>query len=465
MPVAFEPNRGQAPSWAHYVARTVDGQVTLASDRIEVMQFGAKGSRTFELRFKGADPQEFREESSKDGVANYYFGGQSLRRIERVPLYRKVRYGQLYPGIDLVFHGRNGRLEYDFELAPQVSAELLRIDLTDAEQAAMQDDGSLLITSNGRSIRLLPPQAFQRLGDGSASVDVAYQLINPHQVGFKLGTYDKSKLLTIDPVVAYAETVYADNSTSVAAVAADANGNVIFTGSTFSASYPVVNGQPASPSASEEVFVTKFDSTGENIVYSTYLPAAGFSTGWAITVDQGGDAFVAGITGDLNFPVTSHNLGACSSFCNAGFVTKLDPSGALLYSTLLGSGQILPKALAIDANGNALVAGLAADGSLQTVNAYQAAYTGGLCTACNSAFFAELNGTGTGYIFSSYLGAGNMATGIALDSSGNIYVAGSANSVYGATIPLKGELQSGNGAFFTAVRLKVEQNQLVGIGS
>ncbi len=448
MPVVFEPNRGQAPSWARYIARTVEGVVILASDRIEITPSGASGSQNFELRFEGANPQVFQEEASGDGTANYYFGGQSLRRIEQVPLYRKVRYGQLYPGIDLLFHGKAGRLEYDFELAPHTTAEPLRIELTDAEQAEARDDGTLVISQKGSSIRLLPPHAFQHQGDGTVRVDVAYRLLGRHQVGFRLGTYDQTRPLVIDPVVSYAETIYAGNSTSAAAVAADSKGNLIFTGSTFSTTYPVINGQLPDPMASEEVYVTKFDPTGENIVYSTYLPAFGFSTPSALAVDQGGDAFIAGITGDAGFPVTSHNLGACGLFCNAGFVTKLDPSGALLYSTLLGSGQILPKALAIDANGNALVSGLAADGSLQTVNAFQAAYEGGLCTSCYSGFFAKLNDTGTGFIFSSYLGAGNNATGLALDGLGNMYVAGPADNVYGATIPLKGELQSGFGAYF-----------------
>ena len=448
MPLVFEPNRGQAPSWARYIARTVEGLVTLASDRIEITPSGVSGSENFEVRFEGAQPQDFQEEASGDGTANYYFGGQSLRRIEQVPLYRKVRYRQLYPGIDLLFHGKDGRLEYDFELAPHASAEPLRIGLTDAEQAEARDDGSLVISQKGRSIRLLRPQAFQHQGDGTVRVDVAYRLLSPHQVGFRLGPYDQARPLVIDPVVSYAETINGGSGASVAAVAADSNGNLIFTGSTYSTTYPVINGRPPYPMATEEVYVTKFDPTGENIVYSTYLPASGFSTGAAIAVDQVGNAFVAGVTGDASFPVTSHNVGECTSFCNAGFVTKLDPSGALLYSTLLGSGQILPKALVIDANGNALVSGLAADSSLQTVNAFQAAYEGGLCTSCYSAFFAKLNDTGTGFIFSSYLGAGNNATGLALDGLGNIYVAGPADNVYGATIPLKGELQSGFGAFF-----------------
>jgi hypothetical protein len=196
------------------------------------------------------------------------------------------------------------------------------------------------------------------------------------------------------------------------------------------------------------VVVTKLDPTGQNIVYSTYLPAGGFSTASAIAVDGSGNAYLTGITGGYDFPVTSQNLGTCTSFCNAGFITKLSATGQIVYSTLLASGQILPKAVAVNASGNAFVSGLAADASLQTVNAFQASYNGGLCTSCNSAFFVELNTAGTGYVFASYLGAQNNATGIALDGSGNIYVAGTFNSPYQPSIPLFNQFQSGLGGFF-----------------
>ena len=185
--------------------------------------------------------------------------------------------------------------------------------------------------------------------------------------------------------------------------------------------------------------VTKLDPTGENIVYSTYLPASNFSTASAIAVDSGGNAYVTGSTSGYDFPVTSQNLGTCTSFCNAGFITKLGPTGAIVYSTLLGSGQVLPRAVVVNSVGNAFVSG-DADSSLKTVNAFQ--------TTSGGAFFAKLNTDGTAYLFSSYLGANNSATGIALDSSGNLYLAGTFNSYYQSSIPLENQFQSGLGGFF-----------------
>jgi hypothetical protein len=443
-------NRGQGPSWARYLARTSEGEVSLGADRIEVTQPKSAGGQSFEIRFRDAHPSGFQEESMHGGVANYYFGGLDPRRIEQIPLYRSVHYKDMLPGIDGSFHGHDGRLEYDFELAPHASTDQLQIDLSDNERAIPQEDGSLSIQSDDHSIRLLRPEAFQNLSGQTVPVPVEYRIEGPHSVGFKVESYDRDQALIIDPVVSYAETISADNSSSVAAVTVDGDGDLILTGTTFSANFPVINGQPSSSSGSEQVFVTKFDPAGENIIYSTYLPASGFSSVSAIAVDADGDAFVAGVTEDPAFPLTSHQLGACSSsiFCGGGFVTKLDPTGAIVYSTLLSSGSVGPRAITVDAAGHALVSGSTSDDSLKTTNAYQSVYLGGECTSCYGAFFAELNTTGTAFVFSSYLGSGTIATGIALDTAGNIYVAGTADNVYGATVPLKNEIQAAGGVYF-----------------
>jgi hypothetical protein len=446
--VEFEPNQGQAAPEIRYIARTAGGEAQLTRDRLRIVQPSANGQSTMELQFSGAEPDRIREENPADGVVNYYRGQNPAGWITHVPLYRQVRYRDIYPDTDLVFHGNTIQLEYDFELRPGAEPERLQIDLSGHERALPQQDGSLLITTDGHALRLLAPSAFQDKDGEKRPVHVRYRAISPSKIGFAIGPYDHTKKLIIDPVVTYAGVLGANNSIQVSAIAADANANLILTGSTFASDYPVVHGKAGSNSGSEQVFVTKLDSTGENILYSTYLPASAFSTASRVAVDANGNAYVIGITGGADFPVTSQNLGTCGSFCNAGFITKLDSAGAMVYSTLLASGQILPKAISVNANGNAFVSGLAADGSLQTVNAFQPLYQGGLCTSCNSGFYAELNSQGTGYVFSSYLGANNTATGITLDKNNNIYVAGSFNSYYQSSIPLKGELQSVLGGFF-----------------
>jgi hypothetical protein len=449
LPVVFEPNRGQAEKGTLFIAHTADGTVELQPDGVMIDQVTSDGAQSFVLKFHGSREAKVEEEKGKDGSSNYYFGGAVSRKIERIPLYRSIRYVGIYPGIDAVFHGNHGNLEYDFEIAPGTDPQQLRIDLASNQTATVKADGSLEITSNKHRIHLLRPRAFQSHGSAATDVEVAYSLVKPHEVRFRLDGYDAGKNLVIDPVVSYAQDIASNNSTELRALAVDSDGNLIVVGDTYASNFPVVNGDPIPQGASRDVIVTKFDATGENIVYSTYLAAAGFNGAAAVAIDPGGNAYVAGITGDPNFQVTSHALGACGNqFCNAGFVTKLDSTGAMLYSTLLGWGQILPQAITVDPNGNAIVGGLAADGSMQTVNAYQAAYLGGLCTSCYSAFFAKLNAQGNAFLFSSYFGSGSIATALAQDSDGNLYIAGTATNVYNPTVPLKGELQAGSGPFF-----------------
>jgi hypothetical protein len=273
------------------------------------------------------------------------------------------------------------------------------------------------------------------------AVSAKYRVAPDGTISFELGEFDRSLKLVIDPIVQYASAISTNNETDVQAIASDAAGDLFIAGQTFASDYPVVNGLGPSATGTEQVYVTKINPAGTAILYSTYLPASNFSGASGIVVDARGNAYVSGVAGAQDFPVTSTNLGTCNQFCNAGFVTKLSPTGAISYSTLLGSGQILPQAITVDASGSVYVGGNAADSSLQTVNAFQ--------TTPGGAFFAKLNAAGTNYVFSSYFG-GTMGQGpvrgIALDGSGNIYIAG----ITGQDPPLVKPWQSGNGNLFLA---------------
>jgi centrosomal CEP192-like protein/ASPM-SPD-2-Hydin domain-containing protein len=448
LPVVFEPNRGQAEQRTLFIAHTADGTVGLQPDGVLIHQRTSDGGQSFVLKFHGSREAKIEEERGGDGTSNHYFGGAVPRKIEHIPLYRRIRYAGIYPGIDAIFHGNQGKLEYDFEISPGADPQQLRLDLAGSQTATVNADGSLEIALNKHRIRLLRPQAFQANGADRTSVEVAYTLIGSHEIGFKLHGYDPGKELVIDPVVSYAEIIGSNNSTNLRALASDSDGNLIVAGDTYASDFPVVNGDPISQMASSSVIIAKFDPTGESILYSTYIDAAGSNSAGAIAIDHSDSVYVVGGTSDRNFPVTSHELGACSNdFCNSGFVAKFDSTGAMIYSTLVGVG-IGPQAITVDPDGNAIIGGLAAAGFMQTVNAYQAAYLGGSCTSCYSAFFAKLNAQGNGFIFSSYFGTGNIATALAQDSEGNIYIAGTATNVYGPTVPLKGELQASSGPFF-----------------
>src|SRR6185437_15578141 len=216
-----------------------------------------------------------------------------------------------------------------------------------------------------------------------------------------------------------------------------AQGDLLFAGQTSALDYPLAGGgKPSGGAQGGQAVLTKLNPAGDTILYSTYIPSANSSGVTALAVGQDGSAYVAGVTTDPSFPVTSQNLGGCSSFCNAGFVAKFDTTGAMVYSTMLGSGQVLPHAITVNAAGNAYVTGQDNGGGLLTVNAFQPGDGGA------GGFYAELDAAGANYVFASYYGVDAVVgQAIALDQAGNVYIAGSTDG----DVPFSGQLESGIG--------------------
>jgi hypothetical protein len=450
--LAFEPNRGQADSEVKFLARTPRGSIFLTDREIVFSSPAEAHSPALRMHFVGGSETDPQAESPTGGFVNYYLSGDSQNWLSHLSLFGKIRYRQVFSGIDAVFHADGPNLEFDFEVSPGSSPERIAFAFAGAERISATEDGGLDIVAGTSRWHLIPPRAYQQRGHSRIPIEIAYHLSNASVVSLQVGKFDPDYPLLIDPVVAYADILYANAAVTITGLQVDGASNLLMGGYTFAQVYPVENGQGPNPSGSEQVVVTKLNSAGDRILYSTFLPAKGFSSALSLAVDAGGNAYLAGIAGDSSFPVTSTNLGSCSQFCNAGYVAKFDPSGALLYSTLLGSGQILPYSIAVDTNGHALVAGGAFDNTMQTVNAFQSAYQGGECTSCGSPFFAEINASGTDFVFSSYFGgpsgaAGpSLAKGIAIDASGNVLIAGIAT----ADPPLMQPWQYGDGDMFLA---------------
>ena len=257
-------------------------------------------------------------------------------------------------------------------------------------------------------------------------------------------------------------------------IALDAAGDAYVAGGTGSTDFPVTQGayQTTNKAAANEgtnAFLTKLNPTGTALIYSTYLGGSIGDIGSALAVDTAGNVYAAGQTASTDFPVTqgafqTTNQGAAHNVSNA-FITKLNPAGAaLVYSTYLGgSGGAInlmatlvmvagdqATGLAIDSSGNAYLTGSTASanfpmtpGAYQTTNQDQPGCAGG-CIGGYNAFITELNSTGSALVYSTYLGGdginpddsvgviefgyGDQATALALDSSGNVYVTGSAVS-------------------------------------
>ena len=238
-------------------------------------------------------------------------------------------------------------------------------------------------------------------------------------------------------------------------IAVDSSGDAYLTGFTYSPDFPTVNPLQAKLSAAHysTVFVSKMNPAGTGLVYSTYLGGSYVDSGSGIAVDASGNAYVTGATQSTDFPTVnalqaSKKTGAGNS---AAFVAKLNPTGsALVYSTYLGgSGSDLGgdqgNAITADSSGNAYVTGLTYSTDFPTVNPIQASNNTTSSGGGWTAFVANLNAAGSALVYSTYLG-GNQAdqgNGIAIDSSGNVYVAG---YTYSLDFPTVNPLQATNAA-------------------
>jgi hypothetical protein len=178
-----------------------------------------------------------------------------------------------------------------------------------------------------------------------------------------------------------------------------------------------------------DIFVSKLNSTGTALLYSTYLGGAGMEIGGGLAVDPSGNAYITGGTDSSDYPATPGTLQIVADPNNTGFVTKLNATGSgLVYSTLL-QGQAM--AIALTPAGNAWITGATTSLNFPTTpDAYQRFFHAGGTYVSADSFITELNATGSAVLYSSYLGGINTDVGndIGLDSAGNVYVAGSTTS-------------------------------------
>jgi Bacterial Ig-like domain (group 3)/Beta-propeller repeat len=392
LPLSFEPNVGQAGTGTQYLAHGPGYALTLDGGGAAL----ALGADVVRLRLAGArEDIEPTAESPLPGRINYYIGNDRSKWRENVATFGKVRYSQVYRGIDLVYHGTQGRLEYDFDVAPGASAGSIRVAFDGAERISLDARGNLHVAARGRDVIFDRPIAYQLQGREHRSVSARYR-VHGQTVSFELGAHDPRKALVIDPVLDYFSYLGGSSAdvigvtspqasgTSGQAAALDGSNELYVAGYTVSTNFPTVNPFASTPTktyGTHWAFVTKFAADASSLIFSTYLGGTnGDDFGYGIAVDSQGNAFVTGSTGSNDFPATA---GAYQTICSpnynnaqhtaqascadngqqSAFVTKLSPSGALLASRFLGSTYAAyGAAVAVDAAGRPYVAGYAYPG-------------------------------------------------------------------------------------------------------
>ena len=401
LPLSFEANQGQTDAQVRFLSRgqgyslfLTDSEAVLALRKPGNSEGAPRGysmprvrpvvkpesirTDVVRMQLAGADPGLRVTGTEKlPGTANYLIGNDRTQWHKNVPTFSKVKYTAVYPGVDLIYYGNQQRLEYDFVVAPNADTKLIRLQFEGAKRLKLDPGGNLEIIAKNGKIAFHKPVIYQEIAGRRKPVEGQFTLQAKNTVGFKVGDYNSALPLVLDPVLVYSTYLGGSTEDAASAIAIDSTGDAYVAGVSYSPNFPVTTGafQTGNDKATTALtaFVAKLNPTGTGLIYATYLGGSTNDSADAVAVDADGNAYVAGETQSADFPVTS------------GSFQQTNPNGGLFYT----------------------------------------------------AFVSKLNPTGTALLYSTFLGGtdsqfdsptGEQALGIALDAQGDAYVAGSTAS-------------------------------------
>jgi uncharacterized repeat protein (TIGR01451 family) len=410
------------------------------------------------------------------GKSNYYLGNDSQKWLTNVPNYGRVTYGDIYPGVDLVYYGNNQQqLEYDFVVKAGADPRAIRFafDLAgmsrEGKKAALSidDNGDLAIQGANGALRFHKPLVYQPAytpdGQGRHNLEGRYVLTSGNEVHFAVAGYDKRFPLIIDPTLSFSSYLGGAGPDSGTGIAIDSNSNVDVTGTTASLNFPQpenvtthqlhrMDGAP--PSGSPVAFVSQISAIG-SLVFTTFIGGTGGDGANALALDASNNIFITGTTHSANFPVTSGAFQSHLRGPSDAFLTVLTSAGVVNYCTYGGgSGDEDGLAIYVDGNENIYVAG---DTSTSTGNlvgnfgplGYQTTYGGG----ASDGWLAVLSaGDGVSLTYLTYFGGTgtDAITAVTADNAGNAYVTGRTSSPSFITTTPTTILSSNGGGSFDA---------------
>lgn len=409
---------------------------------------------TVKLEFIGANAHTNKAEVDSNAFyENFFLGNDPGHWATHVKSYKQIHYQSLYNNIHLKALSDRNNFRFDFVLNPGAEVDDIELSLK-GHNGLRLVNGNLMIATQVGEITLTSPKAYQLINGVYMKVDCAYHLIDG-VLKFTVGkTYDTNFPLIIDPTLVFATYTgsFSDNFGMTATY--DLIGNAYTAGVCYGPNYPVTPGAFQTtfmgPSSSfnpgTDISISKFNATGSNLLYSTYLGGSSHEAPQSIVVDNNNQLVVFGRTSSLNFPVTAGSFQTTNAGAYDLIISKFNVNGtALSASTYMGGS-------ANDGvNGSGPLAGLRYNYSDDlrggvTVDANNNIYFGACTTSSNFPVTSgclqnTLNGTQDACIvkfdpnlitpvYSTYLGGAlqDAVYSVTLNNSNQLYITGGTES-------------------------------------
>ena len=319
-PLRFVRNAGQLDPRIRFYEQGPGRTALFTGEAVHLTLNRGDARRTLTLRPLGGRARAVEAEGLQ-GARIHSFVGDASRWRTHIPSYAAIVYKDVYPGIDLRFHGDQKTLEYDVVVHPGADPSVVRFALEGAGEAHVAPDGDLVMDFGGDQIRQEAPVVYQEVDGRRTPVDGAFDLArrgSGYSVAFDVGPYDRERTLVIDPVLNYSSYLGGTGSDSGLAVTVTAGGAVIVAGQTQSANFDVTAGAfDTTANGGADGFVSRFDITqsgAASLVYSTYIGGSGADEANGLKVDSVDDSvYLTGYTESANFPATAGARDATST--------------------------------------------------------------------------------------------------------------------------------------------------------
>jgi len=402
------------------------------------------------VEFLNANTEKVFAEKPKDFAYNYFVGSDKSQWASNAKLFESVWYKNIYSNIDLNVYSFQNTIKYDFYIAPQSDPNQIKFNISGANKVSLKN-GDLHIKTSISTLIEKKPIAWQIINGEKKYVSCDFSLKN-NIVSFRLGEYDKNEALTIDPILVFStfSGAFSDNWGFTATYD---NFGFLYSGSiAFAAGYPLLGPYQSLFGGQIDVCLTKYDTTGQSIIYSTFLGGSQCEFPHSIIANSNDELFIYGTTSSNNFPTTSNafdqsfNGGTPINFPYALytnpngfdiFVSKLSVNGNnLLGSTYLGGSandglntSFLKQnyadeargEISIDLNDNIYIASCTFSSNFPIIGGFQSSYGG-----MSDGIVVKMDNQLSSVIWSSYIGGNNhdAVYSLALDNLNNVIVCG-----------------------------------------